>query len=302
MATAQCHASRPEAWRDASHEPSGDASLRGSRAAGTHGFRPKNRLRSQSVEAAPRRPQRSMAQNKAWQAFDTSTEAGRMLKKLYGGAAGHPNIAYPKLTTKPRKQMPKFIPGGAKLDATDARSNSHRREKASTVEPWRKKYSRPTYKPIDFVARKRNTAQIDEILEDMSMRNAAYRPPRVNGSSTDAEKARLQEIAQFGGGKALPDEMTLGKTTLPSERRAQALEEARVEREWRKRRGLAEEPAAAVPEPKSLETQQIEQISREIEDRAAFLEEAKAMGLKGEPIKRVEFEISTRKHELEQRM
>ena len=243
-----------------------------------------------------------MAQNKAWQAFDTSTEAGRMLKKLYGSSAGHPNIAYPKLTTKPRKHMPKFIPGGAKLDSSDARSNSHRREKASTVEPWRKKYARPSYKPIDFVARKRNTAQIDEILEDMSMRNAAYRPPRVNGSSTDAEKARLQEIAQFGGGKALPDEMTLGKTTLPSERRAQALEAARVEREWRKRRGLAEEPAAAVPEPKSLETQQIEQISREIEDRTAFLEEAKAMGLKGEPIKRVEMEITTRKHELERRM
>ena len=75
-----------------------------------------------------------------------------------------------------------------------------------------------------------------------------------------------------------------------------------MEREWRKRRGLAAEPAAAVPEPKSLETQEIEQISREIEDRAAFLEEARAMGLKGEPIKRVEFEISTRKHELEQRM
>ena len=95
--------------------------------------------------------------------------------------------------------------------------------------------------------------------------------------------------------------MTLGKTTLPSERRAQALEEARVEREWRKRRGVVEEPAAPV-EPKSLQTQEIEQISREIEDRAAFLEEAKAMGLKGEPIKRVEFEISTRMHELEQRM
>ena len=77
-----------------------------------------------------------MAQNKAWQAFDTSTEAGRMLKKLYGSSAGHPNIAYPKLTTKPRKQMPKFIPGGAKLDSSDARSNSHRREKASTVDAF----------------------------------------------------------------------------------------------------------------------------------------------------------------------
>ena len=32
------------------------------------------------------------------------------------------------------------------------------------------------------------------------------------------------------------------------------------------------------------------------------MEEAKAMGLKVEPIKRVEFEITTRKHELEQRM
>jgi hypothetical protein len=46
----------------------------------------------------------------------------------------------------------------------------------------------------------------------------------------------------------------------------------------------------------------VRSTKREIEDRAAFLEEAKAMGLKGEPIKRVEFEISTRKHELEQRM
>ena len=68
------------------------------------------------------------------------------------------------------------------------------------------------------------------------------------------------------------------------------------------RRAEGEEAPAAPVEPKSLQTQEIEQISREIEDRAAFLEEAKAMGLKGEPIKRVEFEISTRKHELEQRM
>ena len=134
LATAQCHASRPEAWCDGSREPSGDTS-------------PASKLASRNVRvcavlldearrrAAPRRPQPSMAQNKAWQAFDTSTEAGRMLKKLYGSSAGHPNIAYPKLPTKPRKHMPKFIPGGAKLDATDARSNSHRREKASTVEP-----------------------------------------------------------------------------------------------------------------------------------------------------------------------
>ena len=74
-----------------------------------------------------------------------------------------------------------------------------------------------------------------------------------------------------------------------------------MEREWRKRRGVVEEPVV-VQEPKSLQTQEIEQISREIEDRAAFLEEARAMGLKGEPIKRVEMEITTRKHELERRM
>ena len=101
----------------------------------------------------------------AWQAFDTSTEAGRMLKKLYGNAAGHPNIAYPKLTTRPRKTAPKFIPGGAKL-GVDARSNSNRRERASAVEPWRKKYERPKYHPIQFVSKKRNTRAIDEILEE----------------------------------------------------------------------------------------------------------------------------------------
>jgi len=77
----------------------------------------------------------------AWEAFDTSTEAGRMLKKLYGNNAGHPNIEYPKLTTKATKPRPKgaFIPGGARAGHSDPRSNSKRREAGATVVAVRRK-------------------------------------------------------------------------------------------------------------------------------------------------------------------
>jgi len=77
----------------------------------------------------------------AWEAFDTSTEAGRMLKKLYGNNAGHPNIEYPKLTTRATKPRPRgaFIPGGARAGHSDPRSNSKRREAGATVAAVRRK-------------------------------------------------------------------------------------------------------------------------------------------------------------------
>ena len=72
----------------------------------------------------------------AWEAFDTSTEAGRTLKKLYGNSAGHPNIEYPKLTTratKPGARKAAFIPGGARFGHSDARTNTGRREVQNAV-------------------------------------------------------------------------------------------------------------------------------------------------------------------------
>ena len=217
-----------------------------------------------------------------------------MLKKLYGGAAGHPNIAYPKLTTKPRKQMPKFIPGGAKLDATDARSNSHRREKASTVGALAQEVRAAVLQAHRFCG-----PQAQHGADRRDPRGHVHAQRRLPAASGEWFLDGRREGSVAGnravrGRQGSTGRDDPGQDHFTFREKSASLGEARVEREWRKRRGLTEEPAAAVEQPKSLQTQEIEQISREIEDRAAFLEEARAMGLKGgHPIKRVEMEITT---------
>jgi len=232
-----------------------------------------------------------------WQAFDTSTEAGRMLKKLYGGAAGHPNIAYPKLTTKPAPTGPKpsFVGGGARVGARDPRDAS--RKKVSVAVPHRKR-PESQYRPIDFVRRKKTVGAIEEGMADMRMRNDAYRPPRTRVFSTEDEKARLQEKCQYGGGKGLPREMTMPAGPCPSELRAELKEEQRVAKEWRKRRGEPEPAPRAAPPPPDLRVELVDTISAEIDDRQRFLDSMAKLGQHNDNTRRIESEIATRKHEL----
>lgn len=94
--------------------------------------------------------------------------------------------------------------------------------------------------------------------------------------------------------------MTQARGPLPSELRAAAKEEARVAKEWRKRRGEPEPMArAAPPAPFDHRSELVDAISREIDDREAFLKNARTMGVNRETTRRVEFEIATRKGELE---
>jgi len=55
----------------------------------------------------------------AWKQFGAGTEAGRLLKKLYGDNS-RPRIRYPKVKTQPRGPVPAFVPAGGKHDV-DAR-------------------------------------------------------------------------------------------------------------------------------------------------------------------------------------
>ena len=220
-----------------------------------------------------------------------------MLKKLYGNNAGHPNIAYPKLTTKPPPKGPKakFVPGGAKLEARDPRASTRRQ--VSVAVP-RRKAPESQYRPIDFVRRKKTVDSIEEGMADMRMRNDAYRPPNTRSFSTDNEKARLQEVCTYGGGKGLPQEMIMPKGPLPSELRAELKEEQRVAKEWRKRRGEPEPAPRAAPPPPDLRVELVDTISAEIDDRQRFLDSMAKLGQHNDNTRRIESEIATRKHEL----
>ena len=219
-----------------------------------------------------------------------------MLKKLYGNNAGHPNIAYPKLTTKPPPKGPKakFVPGGAKLEARDPRASTRRQ--VSVAVP-RRKAPESQYRPIDFVRRKKTVDSIEEGMADMRMRNDAYRPPNTRSFSTDNEKARLQEVCTYGGGKGLPQEMIMPKGPLPSELRAELKEEQRVAKEWRKRRGEPEPAPAAAPKT-DLRVEMVDHIAREIDDRQRFLDSMAKLGQSNENTRRIETEIHMKKNEL----
>ena len=219
-----------------------------------------------------------------------------MLKQLYGSNAGHPNIEYPKLTTKPQKgKKAAFIPGGAKLGAADPRSATKRQVAVAVPRRARQDHG---YRPIDFVRSKKRASVISDAMEEMKMRNDAYRPPNVRAYSTDAEKARMQEKFQFGGGKGLPEEMTHPEGPLPSALRAEKKEQERVAKEWRKRRGEPE-PAPGAPPPRpDVRRELVETIAAEIDDRQTFLDHMHKLGQHNDNTRRVEAEIAARKHEL----
>ena len=152
-----------------------------------------------------------------WKAFDTSTEAGKLLQQLYGGQMKNPNIEYPKL--QPRadaaKQRPKFIPGGAREGASDPRAATKRAANVNVPKMGRHERARPA--AIEYVEKRRSGAVIDAQVQDAKMRLECYRPPNVKPFSTDAEKAKVQERFEFGGGRCLPEELTHHAGPLPSE-------------------------------------------------------------------------------------
>ena len=127
FATAQCHASRPEAWRDASHEPSGDASLRGSSAAVTRGFRPKNRLRSQSVGGCPPAPPAQHGPEQGLAGL-RHVDGGRPhAQEAVRRCGGHPQHRLLQTDDQAKEQMPKFIPAArSSTRLTRARISSTR--------------------------------------------------------------------------------------------------------------------------------------------------------------------------------
>lgn len=64
---------------------------------------------------------------------------------------------------------------------------------------------------------------------------------RIRSPRNNNPKSRLAEKFEFGGGKALPEEMTGPVMPIPSEERWKAAEKRRISGVMRRRRGLPED-------------------------------------------------------------
>ena len=113
---------------------------------------------------------------------------------------------------------------------------------------------RGEWAPIDFVRHRKREAAIERDSKDAARRDY-WGVGRTKGVSTVAEKNRLQKINAYGGGKALPAEMLLGKMEMPTQ--------AEKKNYQRKEKGPAE---------------LFDQIANEIKERKSFLEKMEELG------------------------
>jgi hypothetical protein len=148
-----------------------------------------------------------------WKALGTDTEAGRMLRKLYGGRPNRALEFVPQPRVNPSLAVSKrrpFIPAGASLDAEDPRKASVDHDAAAAVEvpPDYDAMRRLRWKPpalIDTHAGKRRSKASIDVAETRAARLADRAPTHGgNASGTDLEKRKLQLAFQFKGGKSLP--------------------------------------------------------------------------------------------------
>ena len=84
------------------------------------------------------------SENHAWKAFDTSTEAGRLLKKLYGNKPPPVNVPLPRRSKKAAAPTGEWRPGGGRVDAVDPRKASRSKAaEAKVARGYRKVRRRP---------------------------------------------------------------------------------------------------------------------------------------------------------------
>jgi len=138
----------------------------------------------------------------AWKEFDTSTEAGRLLRKLYG-AKSAPKIVYPKVKVAKRgdENRKPWHRGGIKDDPRKSRGIKQRERtvKAPIVGRGPKPEKVPA---IHFAAKRKPKREIDAEKEIARKERAEFRPLIRKPITTDTEKRRLAAQFQFKGGTA----------------------------------------------------------------------------------------------------
>jgi len=225
-----------------------------------------------------------------WKQFQGS-ELGSLMASLYGGAKSRPQINYPKPTQKPGGHQPgKWLPLGNAIDSEDPRKVTRRSVTGKLTVPRVGQGERKKYCLIDYTQRKKDAETIELEMEDLKMRQAAYRPAHTRAIG-DAEKDRLGQVFGYKGGHALPKELTVIPTQAPYEIEARHKKIAQMAA----RRG----PGAVKPQRIiSHQENMANQITAEIDERMEYIEAMKGNGLSKEENRKLELEIQVRVREL----
>lgn len=168
--------------------------------------------------------------------------------------------------------------------------------------PKFQKKSQYTFAPVDFIPKKRAVDDCKEFLDDVEMRQLAYRPPNVNAYSADAEKERLSEVFTHKGGMALPKELTHPVGPVPSEVRQRLFEQQRIDEARATRRArlnggvdpMAKEEAPVQVDTRTHKDHLFDQIYSEITDRRNHQEAMEVAGGGKDTRKKTAAEISSR--------
>uniref|UniRef100_A0A7S4MSU8 Uncharacterized protein n=1 Tax=Odontella aurita TaxID=265563 RepID=A0A7S4MSU8_9STRA len=185
-----------------------------------------------------------------WRVFQHDTEAGRLLSRLYGvQPGGKPQINYPKLKTRKSCSTERAhwkSPGQGEVDRKRAGFDRRRAASVSVPKVGSAVRRGETASAVTFIPRRKNEVACHEDLACIESVRHTFRPPNRSEYSTDREKDRLNELFTYGGGVALPEELTLPEAPLPSEEKHRRVEARRVEkakcrRQARRNRGSKED-------------------------------------------------------------
>ena len=225
-----------------------------------------------------------------WKQFQ-GTEIGTFLSSIYG-KHNKSNIDYPKPQTK------EFIPS-RKFNSSGSVQHEPKPKKEIQLEYYRKKPNRlPSLAAVDLIPKRKNERHIKDELAEIQYQQQHYRPAFSKPISTDAEKKRLNQICTHKGGKGLPQDFILPVSKAPfefeQEKRINSINNAynlniRVNPSSR-----TDMPIMA---PKAMTDNEMlaQQITGEINDRIAHLNEMKARGIINK------FEETTIQNEIKQR-
>jgi len=140
-------------------------------------------------------------EGEAWRKIDRSTKAGRMLARIYGGKK--PTINYPKV----RRRKDAGTAQRRKFGAATTKTQRSNHVNVPIPVPAGSSMSSVRY-PLPNRPMRKPRAEIEREMKQQRRAKLAERPvPLRKGISTAAEKLRLQQQFQFGGGKALPSKL-----------------------------------------------------------------------------------------------
>lgn len=228
-----------------------------------------------------------------WKQFQ-GTELGSLLGSIYGKKTSI-NYPKPKAGNKPLSHGT-FISGGS-VDAADPRKST--RKKVEVEAPTFSKKSGPATiaHPVDYIPHRRQETVIRAELDDIKMRQTHYRPAHTHAISSETEKQRFSEICTYKGGKGLPIVLPVAEAPFEIAERERI---ARLNEEHRfKRTGI---PAPSKPRQSNIsaDEQLAMQITSEIDERRAFIEESRSRGaLTTQEENKLKGEIASRLRELQ---